>query len=228
MAGSSVPDIFSRNLGSITADQQKTLQQATVAVIGCGGLGGFVIEELARLGIGILLISDPDIFDASNINRQLYATKSTLGQNKALIAADRIHTLHDQTTVLRVTESFQEKTEQLFTDTQVIVDCLDNTKSRLELAAYCKQYRCPLVHGAVQQWYGQVGVQLKDGTLVQGLYSSQKQESPAPSVLSCTVAVIASIQVAEICKLLLGMKSDLHNAWMSIDLCRMTFDLIES
>ncbi len=222
-------NFFSRNIGSVTRDQQRRLQNSTVTVIGCGGLGGYVIEELTRLGICNLKICDPDTFSASNINRQLYAQVETLGQYKAEVAAKRVKALHGQTSVLAVTNTFQESTEPLFANTEVVVDCLDNIEGRCDLAALCNQQKIPLVHGAVQQWYGQIGVQLAGGTLIQDLYANQTEdETSAPSVLSCTVVVIAGMQVAETCKLLIGMDSPLHNNWMSIDLRRCTFDLIHS
>jgi len=220
--------LFIRNIGTITKAQQLRLQESTVTVIGCGGLGGFVIEELARLGIGNLHICDPDRFSISNINRQLYAQTETIGQYKAAVAAKRVHLLHGQTTVLPVTTRFQEEKEQLLANTEVVVDCLDNVGSRRELAELCNQYQIPLVHGAVQQWYGQVGVQLAGGTLIQDLYGLHVDDSTtAPSILASTVAVIASIQVAETCKLLLGLESPLHNNWINIDLQRVTFDIID-
>ena len=223
-----ISDFFVRNIGSITVAQQLKLQKATVTVIGCGGLGGFVVEELARLGIGNLRICDPDRFSISNINRQLYAQSDTIGQYKAAVAAKRVYLLHGQTTVLPVTTRFQEQEEQLLAGTEVVVDCLDNVSSRRELAELCNQQQIPLVHGAVQQWYGQVGVQLAGGTLIQDLYGLHVDDSTtAPSILASTVAVIASIQVAETCKLLLGMESPLHNNWINIDLRRLTFDFIE-
>jgi molybdopterin/thiamine biosynthesis adenylyltransferase len=128
---------------------------------------------------------------------------------------------------LPVTARFQDEKEQLLANTEVVVDCLDNAGSRRELAELCNQQQIPLVHGAVQQWYGQVGVQLAGGTLIQDLYGRHTEdEKTVLSVLSSTVAVIASIQVAETCKLLLGMESPLHNNWINIDLQRVTFDII--
>ena len=66
------------------------------------------------------------------------------------------------------------------------------------------------------------------GNLIQELYGFQeKNETTAPSVLSCTVGLVASLQVAETCKLLLDMESPLHNNWINIDLRRLTFDIID-
>jgi molybdopterin/thiamine biosynthesis adenylyltransferase len=223
------PDFFARNIGSISTSQQLRLQEATVSIIGCGGLGGFVIEEIARLGVGSLRICDPDKFSTSNINRQLYALAAIIGQYKTEVAAERIRSMHGQTEVLSLTTRFQEAADDLFPATEVVVDCLDTPNSRRELAELCNQNKIPLVHGAVHQWYGQVGVQLAGGTLIQTLYGTHAEdETRIPSVLSCTVAVVASIQAAETCKLLLGMDSPLHNSWMNIDLRRVTVDIIES
>ena len=224
-----IPNFFSRNIGSITIGQQNLLQESTVTIIGCGGLGGFVTEELARLGVGSLRICDPDKFSTSNMNRQLFAIGATMGRYKAAVAAERIRSMHDQTDIQAVTTRFQEAPESLFTGTGVVVDCLDNSDSRRELAQLCNRKHIPLVHGAVQQWYGQVGVQLAGGTLIQDLYGTHAEnEKSPPSVLSCTVAVVASFQAAETCKLLLGMDSPLHNSWLSIDLQRLTVDLIKN
>jgi len=219
-------DFFVRNIGAITAAQQHRLQRSTVTVIGCGGLGGYVIEELVRLGLGRLRICDPDRFTASNINRQLHAGKNTLGQNKAAVISEHVRALHGQTIIMPVTDRFQLAAEQLFVDADVVVDCLDTPGSRHDLADLCRQYSLPLVHGAVVQWYGQVGVQLPGTRLVQTLYPDPgKKQLSSPAVLSCTVALTASLQVCETCKLLLGLPSALRNSWMSIDLKRLSFDI---
>ncbi len=219
---------FSRNIGSISLEQQQMLQGATVSVIGCGGLGGFVIDGLARLGVGTLRICDLDCFSRSNLNRQLYATTASLGRYKAEVAAEQVSRIHDRTRVVPVTSRFQDVPEQLFPDTQVVVDCLDNQQGRLALADLCNQQRksLPLVHGAVFQWHGQVGVQSGGGSLIHDLYAEQPdREEYTPSVLSCTVQVVAGLQVAETCKLLLSMESPLIDNWMIIDLERMTFEI---
>ena len=88
----SFTDCFARNQGSLTDEQQHLLHKKRVAVIGCGGLGGYVIEELVRIGVGQLHLFDPDVFSPSNCNRQLNALEPTMGQNKAEVAASRAAT----------------------------------------------------------------------------------------------------------------------------------------
>ena len=222
-----VSHFFTRNIGTLTENQQQTLQTAGIAVIGCGGLGGYVVEELARTGIGRLTLCDPDSFTDSNINRQLYALQATIGVNKALAAKERVEAIHGMTSVQCFPVCFQQASADLFSQADVVIDCLDNTAGRFELADLCFTKKIPLVHGAVTGWYGQVGVQTVGSTLVKELYPASKNVSETPiSVIACTVAFVASLQVAEAIKLLIGSSSPLHNNWLNIDLKRMTFEII--
>ncbi len=219
----SFTDCFARNQGTLTAAQQHLLQQKRVAVIGCGGLGGYVVEELVRIGIGRLHLFDPDVFSPSNCNRQLNALQSTLGHNKAETAAARATSIHPFSTVRAFAADFRTLAETEAVAAEVAVDCLDNGRARRDLSALCNRLRIPLVHGAVSGWYGQVGVQLPGGDLIERLYPERMTPDPVPSVLACTVAVIASLQVAETVKLLLGLPSALHDNWMHIDLKDVDF-----
>jgi molybdopterin/thiamine biosynthesis adenylyltransferase len=218
-------EIFSRNLGTVTPTQQQTLQQSRVAVIGCGGLGGYVIEQLVRIGVGQLHLFDPDTFSLSNCNRQLNALTATLDCNKAEVAADRARAIHSYCHVHPFAADFRAVREEESMAVDVAVDCLDDTQARRDLAALCTEKGIPLVHGAVKEWYGQVGVQLPGNDLIARLYPDRMlfQEQEVPSVLSFTVALIASLQAGETVKLLLGLPSPLHNNWMHIDLKHYDF-----
>jgi molybdopterin/thiamine biosynthesis adenylyltransferase len=223
----SFTDCFARNQGSLTDEQQHLLHKKRVAVIGCGGLGGYVIEELVRIGVGHLHLFDPDVFSPSNCNRQLNALVPTLGQNKAEVAASRAASIHPFSKVTAFPVDFRIARVEDSLQVDVAVDCPDNLPSRRDLAALYNGRRIPLVHGAVSGWYGQMAVQLPGTDLIERLYPQRMADSPAPSVLSFTVAVIASLQAAETVKLLLGLPSSLHNNWMHIDLKDTDFLLNE-
>lgn len=221
-------EYFCRNQGALTPEQQQTLHQSRVMVVGCGGLGGYVIEQLVRIGVGQLDIFDPDAFVASNCNRQLNALGSTLGStlglNKAAVAAERAAAIHPFSRVSAHASDFRAVGGDHPFRAEVVVDCLDNARARHDLAALCTTHNCPLVHGAVNGWCGQVGVQLAGGDLIARLYpprSSDPVADPAaepPPVLSFVVAAIASLQAAETVKLLLHLPSTLHNQWLHLDL----------
>ncbi|WP_035246201.1 HesA/MoeB/ThiF family protein [Desulfogranum mediterraneum] len=222
---------LARNEGSLDGAQQRLLATSHVAVVGCGGLGGFVAEELARIGIGRLTLFDPDRFSPSNCNRQLNALGSTLGENKARVAAARLNDLGTGCTAVARGVDFRAGDGLIREPPDLVVDCLDSIQARYDLAGQCLAIERPLVHGAVQGWYGQVGVQLPGYNLIQAIYppalrsaGRQGEGSSPPSVLSFTVATIASLQAAEAVKLLLGQASSLHNSWLEVDLKHLTFE----
>ena len=80
---------YSRNIPAISPEEQAALKDKKVLVLGCGGLGGYIIENLLRMGVGAITAVDGDSFDESNLNRQLLAAEKTLGINKAIAAAQR-------------------------------------------------------------------------------------------------------------------------------------------
>ena len=218
------PKSLLRNRGALTPVEQQRLQRAAVVVCGCGGLGGHVIENLARIGIGRLCLVDPDLFTSSNLNRQPGALRDTLGKNKAEVMAERVHQITGNCRVHAVSRDFRDT--DVLTAMDLAVDCLDNRTARLELAEQCRTREIPLVHGAVDGWYGQVGVQTGNNELINNLYCGKRETAAEISVLSFTAALIASLQAAEVVKLLIGRPSPLTNSWLSVDLPGCDFDII--
>ncbi len=216
------PDSLLCNQGALDLDEQQKLIRSSVTVCGCGGLGGLVIEDLARIGVGRLRIVDPDFFTVSNLNRQIGALYSTLGTNKAEVMAKRVEKINSFCRVKALACAFG-KTD-ILTETDVAVDCLDNSKSRLELADHCNEKQIPLIHGAVNGWYGQVGVQPVGGDLLHRLYGTGNKDTEAVPVLSFTATLVASLQTAEVVKRLIGRPSQLVNKWLTIDLRSGDFD----
>jgi molybdopterin-synthase adenylyltransferase len=207
--------------GLAPADQ-KTLQQATVSIIGCGGLGGRCAELLVRLGIGSFILTDPDIFTSSNLNRQIFCTPDTLGLEKAAVVAHELQKINPQANVRFHVQSFTEDSIQ---DADLVIDGLDSAKDRLHLAKICRARAIPLIHGAVKQWYGQTGVDHEASPLIDTLYANTETDS-APKVLPMTVALIAAMQTAEACKYILQKHSPLQNGWLQCDLLSCDYEPI--
>ncbi len=217
-----LPEPLSRNAGALKIGEQQKLRQSHVIICGCGGLGGQVIESLARIGVGRLTLFDPDSFSPSNLNRQLGALTETLGKNKAEVLADRVGRIHDLCMVEAWATDFREA--DTFAPADVVVDCLDNDNARRDLATRCLKQAMPLVHGAVNGWYGQIGIQLPGGNLLERLYPKQSRTSEPPPVLSFTPSLVACLQAAETVKLLIGRPSQLINGWLSVDLLHGDFE----
>lgn len=217
-----IPARFKRN--SLSCQQQLRLSQSRVAIIGCGGLGGRTAELLARLGIGHLILTDPDSFSESNLNRQIFCTTRTLGCNKVEVLAEELGKINP---ALQFTTYINLFTADSLASVDIVVDGLDSPEARRELSSLCQKHNIPLVHGAVKEWYGQAAVEKAPSTLIHTLYPDNRQPSQhPPRVLPMTVALIASIQASETCKYLLDLKSPLKQNFLQTDLLRQEYETI--
>ncbi|WP_306537074.1 HesA/MoeB/ThiF family protein [Geobacter sp.] len=220
-----LPARYQRNREMLTTGQQLRLFRSRVAVIGCGGLGGYIIEELARLGVGTIVAIDPDIFVEHNLNRQLLSSPGQLGQVKVEAAAARIAQINPAVTLIPLRETFTRGNgSELLRDSHVAVDALDSVTVRLELAEVCGEMGIPFVHGAIGGWYGQVFTQLPGERTLQQLYAGREGGTGIEKKLgnpSFTPAVIASLEVAETCKVLLGVGRQGKGRKLAINLLDM-------
>lgn len=220
-----LPARYQRNRKAISVTDQLTLFRSSVAVIGCGGLGGYVVEELARLGVGRIVVIDPDVFEEHNLNRQLFSSPANLATAKVEAAVKRIGEINPAVTLIPLQKAFSpENGVDLLTGCQVAVDALDSIKVRLELAEVCTAINIPLVHGAIAGWFGHVTTQFPGDNTLQTIYRSWKGGKGIEQTLgnpSFTPALIASLEVAEVCKLLLGQGTPLRGRQLLIDLLSM-------
>ena len=220
-----LPARYQRNRSMLTTADQLRLFRSRVAVIGCGGLGGYLIEELARLGVGQLVAIDPDVFEEHNLNRQLLSTPAQLGRPKVQAAFERVAQINPAVTVSAVQDAFcSANGSRLLAGAQVAVDALDSIAYRLELAEVCSEAGIAMVHGAIGGWYGHVATQLPGDGTVQNIYRHWQAGKGIEQHLgnpSFTPAVVASLQAAEVCKILLGKGELLRHRKLSIDLLSM-------
>ena len=129
------------------ADALQKLQNSHVAVFGVGGVGCYTVEALARAGVGALTLVDDDVFATSNINRQLFALHSTLGQAKVAVAKERIADINPNCNVQAVKLRFDATTASQFDFAQFdyVVDAIDTVTSKLLLAKLCHQANTPII-----------------------------------------------------------------------------------
>ncbi len=222
------PEPYLRHRFLFTARDQLQLLNSTVAIIGCGGLGGQIFEQCLRLGIGQLIVVDPDRFAAHNLNRQQLCTMGELGYLKVEAAVRRGRAVNPAVTVTAEPTTFIQVKPATLKQAQVMLDGLDSAADRQALADFCHDAHIPLVHGAVDKWYGQIGVQ-KRSELIKQLYPHIPAgvTNSSPATLCCTVSTIASLQIAETVKILLGHDSPLQDNWISIDLATCDFEMME-
>jgi molybdopterin/thiamine biosynthesis adenylyltransferase len=222
-----LPARYQRNRSTLSTADQLVLFRSRVTVIGCGGLGGYVIEQLARLGVGQMVLVDPDVFEEHNLNRQLLSLPSNLGESKVSIAQKRVAAVNPAVTVEARQEALDRANgAELVAGSRVVVDALDTIKVRLELAEVCEDAGVPLVHGAIGGWYGQVTTQFPGDRTLQSLYQNWQEGKGVEQHLgnpAFTPALVASLEVAEVCKVLLGKRETLQHRLLTVDLKEMLF-----
>ena len=214
----------SSNAPAITPNEQESLKSKRVLVAGCGGLGGYVIEFLGRTGVGHITAVDGDLFEESNLNRQLLATAEALGKPKAQAAREYMLAVNPDVKVTAVNHYITVvNAAEIVSGHDVIVDALDNGQTRLILTAAARSAGIPVVSGAIGGWYGRVLV----------LYPEDdadflwKGDSPPPAGNLCaTAACVASVQAAETLKILLGKQEVLRGRMLDLNMLSATWEEI--
>ena len=195
---------YIRNLGALTEEECAVLREKTVFVAGCGGLGGYLIEMLLRLGVGEIRAADGDVFEASNLNRQLLSSPALLGSGKAAAAAARAGEINPGIRFTAVSEFVtEENAAELVKGCDAVLDALDNIASRCLLAAACAEAGVPLVHGAICGWTAQAAVAMPGDDLIGRVYPEGSRLSSKTS-LSFTPPLCAAMQTALCTRLLTG------------------------
>lgn len=194
---------YLRNLGALTEEEMRLIAEKSVLIVGLGGLGGYNAEYLARLGVGELRICDSDVFDETNLNRQINALSSTIGKSKVDVARERINAIDPLINVVCFDRRFDRgSAAEIVKGADVIIDALDNIESRIVLEQAASDAGIPLVFGAISDWCGQVMTVLPKTFKIKKLY--ENSEEIVPPVLSFCAAAISAFQSAEAVKMLLG------------------------
>lgn len=212
---------YDRNHAALSPEESAALSSGHVAVCGCGGLGGYCIEELARIGIGHLTVIDGDVFEESNLNRQLLATEGLLGVPKVQGAIERVHAINSEVEVMGCAEFIDEgNASRLLAGADCVVDALDSPSARFMLARSCGALGLPLVYGAIAGWFGQVCTVFPGDASFATVYGVREGRGIEAELgnLPFTAACTASFQGAEVVKVLLGREGTLRNRMLMIDL----------
>lgn len=221
---------YERNYSTISEEDMTVLKNSNVLVVGCGGLGGYIIEMLTRLGLGHITVVDGDVFDESNLNRQLYSTMDNLGMSKAEVVKERVHLVNPDTELIAIPYVLTpENIDSIMQGHSLVIDAVDNIETRLLLESKCSKHDLPLIHGAIAGWYFQLSVIMPGDNLLSKIYGSSTEKG-IESILgnpSFTPAAAASFQVAECIKVLLKKELPLRGKLLYIDLLNNSFDILE-
>jgi adenylyltransferase/sulfurtransferase len=206
---------------------QKKIKEAKVFVAGIGGLGSISSYYLAAAGIGYLKIVDRDKVECSNLNRQIIHWTDNVGESKAESGLRKLKSLNPHCSIEAIqTEITGQNCMELVGDCSIIVDAMDNMKARRILNAASIQKRIPYIFGGVYQLDGMATTFIPGETPCLECvfpYSSLESDSTPPGILGPIPGMIASIQVIEAVKLIVGLEGRLTGRLLSFCANDMTF-----
>ena len=190
---------YARQLNLIGKRGQEKLRRAKVIIFGLGGLGNFVSLELTLAGVGKVTLVDKDTISLSDLNRQFLYEEKDVGKKKVLVAARRLREINPDVVIEPIYGDLMKmKIDKLIKDCDLVVDCLDDWKTRWKLFEEVKKAKKPLVHGAVEGWRGQVA-------FLKGSIDKVKKVGLAcTAVLSPPVGLVGSLQATICLRYLLG------------------------
>jgi molybdopterin/thiamine biosynthesis adenylyltransferase len=220
------PARYLRNRQSISRDDQIRLLRASVAQVGLGGLGGSLLEQFLRLGVGRVRAADGDLFESSNLNRQALSTLDGLGHDKAHAARLRAEEVNPSITLETTPEFLTPETLPGFLDgCTLAVDALGGLTMRGHLQQAAAGAGIPLVTGALAGWTGYVAVVMPGQIGPADLMGTdnggeEKLGCPAPAV-----NMVASLMASEVVNVLTGEPA-LAGRMLILDLKSYTFETI--
>ena len=201
-------------LPEVGMDGQKKLLNATVAIVGMGGLGCPAAQSLITAGVGKLILIDGDIVELSNLHRQPLYGVDDLNRLKVEVAKERLEQLNNKAVVVPIDKYFNEENGMSFIqDANVIIDATDNIQARQLIDKFSKEANVPMVYGGLFRYEGQVAVLNVNGS---SGYCELFPESPSggdtcadAGVLGMLPGIIGNIQALEAVKLIVGITPNL-------------------
>ena len=214
-------------LPEVDIEGQQAILDATVAIIGLGGLGAPAALYLAAAGVGKLILVDHDVVEVSNLQRQIIHQQKAIGESKVDSAASTLDQLNPNLVVESHRAKFDEaQFEELFNSVDVVVDATDNFSTRYQINRACWRTRVPLVSAAAIRWEGQIAVfdpRLSNSPCYQCLYPSGDDTAlncAENGVIAPLVGIIGTMQALEVLKLITGVGETLAGYLLFFDATR--------
>jgi len=205
-------------------DGQVSLENASVLVVGAGGLGCSALPYLVGSGIGRVVTIDDDVVEESNLHRQILHTESTVGLPKVESAKATLSKMNSEVTLEFYAERFSEARHQsLFQSVDVVLDCTDNLTTRNTINELSQRFKLPVVSGAAIRMEGQVTVfdpRHEDSpcySCLSQFFGEQSLSCVESGILPPVVGVIGSIMALETIKIISNMGEPLIGKLLLFD-----------
>lgn len=229
-----LPLRYARNAGTIGLGGQARLLESKVMVAGAGGIGGNACEMLARMGVGEIVIADPDRFCESNLNRQDFSDERSIGLPKVSVLRERLTEINGDVGLKTHHLALDDDNlPRLLKNVDVALDALDSFEDRLALQRGCRNNGVVLVHGAIAGTCLQATTVYPEDPGVESLFRASAGNRKTRGIEvevgnpATTPALVAAIQVQEALKVILGDRPALRGRLLYLDLDDWTVEFIE-
>jgi len=212
------------NLPEWRKAQQLRLKEASILVVGAGGLGCGALPYLAAAGVGSITILDADVIELSNLARQVLYKTDEVGTSKAIKAAEALRDLNPTIVVTGVAENLTVENATAYIEKHdLIIDCTDNFQTRYLINDVCVALKKPFVYGAIHAWEGQFAVFHPQGPSYRSLFPVEPSPEEIPScdevgVLGVLPGIIGLFQAKEAIFYLAGFESPAQKGLLTFDL----------
>ncbi len=210
-------------------DGQEKLKTANVFIAGAGGLGCPASMFLACSGIGRIRLCDSGIVQFSNLNRQFFYKEWDVGSNKALRAREFLEELNPEISVDVVTDNIEEdNVDKLIGSSDIIIDCLDNFKTRHILNRYAVKEHIPFIHAGIEGLSGQITfIHHPETPCLYCIYPGNIPEGKVFPITGQTSGTIGALEALEAVKWITGIGENLKKMMLVWDGFSMTFQKIQ-
>jgi len=220
-------NLYARHIPLLGREGIKKLKNSSVLIAGLGGLGTVVADILVRTGIGKLHIVDHGEVDLPDLNRQILYFKDDLGKKKVYAAKQRLKSIREDV-VIKTYADYIDENFKFPENVQVIVDCLDNFRSKFAVDEIAVKYNIPLVHAGLYGFFGQITTVVPGETprLCEILNGAEEKKEVIP-VLGSVSTLFGAIQALEVVKLLCDKGNTLKGKLLIVDLLDMSFEIVD-
>jgi molybdopterin/thiamine biosynthesis adenylyltransferase len=211
---------------------QQAILDASALIVGVGGLGSPAAMYLAAAGIGKLVLSDYDVVETSNLQRQIIHNNSSVGENKVDSGKQTLAELNPDCEVEVIGYQLEdEELKQVIESVDIVLDCSDNYPTRFEVNRYCVETATPLVTGAAIRLEGQIMnyQPAADSACYQCLYThayGNEESCELEGVLGPVVGVIGTMQAVQTLLILAGQGEEMVNRLLLFDALAMQWQSV--
>lgn len=215
-------NMISRQIEVFTEKEQEKLRTTPIVIMGSGGLGGTIIEQFVRAGFEQLTIVDQDVFDETNLNRQVRSNIDTIGKSKVKVTKEAAEKINPNVSITDYDLTVDlSNISEVLKGNKILVDAVDNVYTRVMISREAKKQGITFVHSAVDKTSGQLSVFEPQSPTYEELFrlkSVGKELDDAkdyllslsvkkPQVLGITPAIFGSLEVNETIKYILGRQN---------------------